>query len=73
MQSFGIPAIHARGLVPHNNCKAPDRTRAVKLAPGRDRELQLDREKFIELIDKLRKISKVFVIVAARAIPKGAP
>jgi lon-related putative ATP-dependent protease len=41
-----------------NNFKDPDRPLAVKLAPGRGRELQQDMEKFIELM--LSEIPKVF-------------
>jgi hypothetical protein len=41
-----------------NNFKDPDRPLAVKLAPGRAREFQLDMEKFIDLM--MSEIPKVF-------------
>ena len=41
-----------------NNFKDPDRPHAVKLAPGRGRELQRDMERFIELMQN--EIPKVF-------------
>ena len=41
-----------------NNFEDPDRPQAVKLAPGRGRELQRDMEKFIELMQN--EIPKVF-------------
>jgi lon-related putative ATP-dependent protease len=41
-----------------NNFKNPDRPHAIKLAPGKGRELQLDMEKFVDVM--MNEIPKIF-------------